>query len=55
MHVLHGISCSDPHLEHHCFVHSSLDLSLSLSFKYLPMKWIVKKQNPKLGKMTVLG
>ena len=21
---LHGISCSDPHLEHHCFEHSSL-------------------------------
>ena len=24
---LHGISCSDPHLEHHCFEHSSLSLS----------------------------
>ena len=33
---LHGNSCSDPHLEHQCFEHSSLSL------KYLPMKWIVK-------------
>ena len=26
---LHAISCSDPHLEHHCFEHSYLYLSLS--------------------------
>ena len=46
---LHGISCSDPHLEHHCFEHSSLSLSL----KYLPIKWIVKQQNPKFGKIIL--
>ena len=52
--VLHGISCSDPHLEHHSFQHSSLDLSLSLSFKYLPIKWIVNQQKPKFGKIILL-
>ena len=27
----------------------------SLSLKYLPIKWIVKQQNPKFGKIMVLG
>ena len=48
---LHGISCSDQQLEHHCFEHSSLAVSL----KYLPIKWIVKQQNPKFCKMLVLA
>ena len=48
---LHGISCSDPHLEHHWFEHSSLALSLSL--KYLPIKWLFKQQNPKFAKIIL--
>ena len=35
------------------FIH--LSISLSLSFKYLPIKWVVKQQNPEFGKIILLG
>ena len=81
---LHGISCSDPHLEHHSFPDLSIYIYLSiylytcvyllfawnqlqwptlrtslfwaflsLSLKYLPIKRIVKQQNPQFGKIML--
>ena len=49
---LHGISCSDTHLEHHCFEHSSLSPSL-FQIPTHQMDFVTKIT--KFGKMIVLG